>query len=62
MYIAINNCDWQDAITNKYHPQPTVLADCSQQALWVETYSQPILWGRPNDCMQDVQGSNPPDG
>ena len=33
MYIAINNCDWQDAITNKCHPQPTMLVACSNFAI-----------------------------
>ena len=24
VYIAINNCDWQDATTSKWQPQPRV--------------------------------------
>ena len=63
--IAINYCDWLDAITNKWHIQPTLLVAHSDFAInkhcWFRlTVNQVsvVLIVSADACMQGVQGSN----
>ena len=62
----MNNCDWQDDITNKWHPQPTMLITRSDFAInkchWLSlTVSQVsvALIVSADACMQGIQGSDP---
>ena len=68
VYIAINSCDWQDAITDKWHPQPTVFATHSALTInkcrWLRLIVNKVtvvLIVSADVCMQDFQGSNPTD-
>ena len=69
MYIAINNCDWQEAITNKWHPQLIVLVACTDFAInkcrWLRLTVNQVsvaLIVSADVCMQGVYNdSNPTD-
>ena len=68
MHIAINNCGWQDATTNKWHNQPIVLVarsafvinKCRWLRLTVNQVSV-VLIVSAVAFMQGDQGSNPTD-
>ena len=64
----MNLCDWQDAITNKWHPQPTVLVAQSDFAInqhhWLRLTVNQVsvaLIVSADAFMQGIQGSNPTD-
>ena len=68
VYIAINNWLWQDDITNKWYPQPTVLVACSAFAInkqhllgLIINHVSVALIVSADACMQGVQGSNSAD-
>ena len=65
MYISINNCDWQNAFTSKWHP---MLVACSVFVInkhrWLRLTVNQVsvaLIVSADACMQGVQGSNPAD-
>ena len=65
MYIVNSKLDWQDAITNKWHPQPTVLAAHGDFAINKSRCSRltinqvsVVLIVSVGACMQGVLGSN----
>ena len=66
MYIAINNCERQGALTNKWHLQLAVLVACSDftinkhRWLWLTVKQVLVVLIVSTDaCTQGVSGSNP---
>ena len=66
MHIAINYCDWQNVITNKWPPQPTVLTahinfEINKRLRFTVKQVSVALVVSADACMQGIQGSNPVD-